>query len=267
MMGSSCNAFSSSTTQPPARSGKALNRDLLMSSISKFYMTPGIIQRILPVVKGTSKISLRMVDWFVTNYAKRHNVILLFNVSDYIISKHSHDRQTEDAKIYFNVFTSYRDQLRAYTKQQFDPFRRRDRIAFYYERDSYLETTIGQLNFFRWMLQNKLLDYIDEHFELIEREMLMRSLQHRRGRRAEDLDAATTHKGQDEEAEGEDADNNTLKNTTNIYSNLNNTLNNTLNNNTTCVASQRVVCGTSSAAREITTHKKVVSPPRMILFD
>ena len=138
--------------------GKTHNRDLLMVSISKFYTNKSSVQKILPIVSGSSRISLRLVDWFVTNYAKRHNVIL---ISD-----------TDKHAVHFNVYTSYRAQLKAYSKQQFDPFRRRDRIDFYYDRHQFVETTIGQLNFFRWMLQNSLIEYIDERFDQIEMEML-----------------------------------------------------------------------------------------------
>lgn len=138
--------------------GKSHNRDLLMVSISKFYTNKNSIQKILPIVSGASRISLRLVDWFVTNYAKRHNVTIVN-----VIDGHS---------VHFNVYASYRAQLKAYSKQQFDPFRRRDRIDFYYERNQFVETTIGQLNFFRWMLHNTLIEYIDENFEAVEAEML-----------------------------------------------------------------------------------------------
>ena len=137
---------------------KPLNNDLLMVSISKFYMSKETIQKMLPIVLGTSRISLRLVDWFVTNYAKHHNVILINEVDDH--------------SVHFNVYASYRAQLKAYSKQQFDPFRRRERIDFYYDQDEFVETTIGQLNFFRWMLQNGLVDYIDSHFDVIESDMI-----------------------------------------------------------------------------------------------
>lgn len=116
------------------------------------------MQRVLPIISGTAKVSLRLIDWFVTNYTKRHNVTLV--------------QQVNGHPVHFNVYASYRAQLKAYSKQQFDPFRRRDRIDFYYDRREFVETTIGQLNFFRWILQNSLLEYIEEHLEDIEAEML-----------------------------------------------------------------------------------------------
>jgi hypothetical protein len=74
--------------------------------------------------------------------------------------------------IHFNVYLSYRSQLKAYSKQQFDPFRRRDRITFISTDNQSLETTIGQLNFFRWVLQNDILDYVTLHLDEIEQDMI-----------------------------------------------------------------------------------------------
>ena len=47
----------------------------------------------------------------------------------------------------FNVFLSYRSQLNAYSKKQFDPFCRRNRIDFYFNETQFITTTVGQLNF------------------------------------------------------------------------------------------------------------------------
>jgi hypothetical protein len=63
--------------------------------------------------------------------------------------------------------------LKAFKKIQFDPFRRRERIDFYYnDKEEYIETTIGQLNFFRWFLENNILDYVELHANDIEEDML-----------------------------------------------------------------------------------------------
>jgi hypothetical protein len=76
------------------------------------------------------------------------------------------------------VYLSYRSQLKAYSKQLFDPFRRRDRISFIYDKDTKsgdtksVETTIGQLNFFRWVLQNGILEHISTTREHVENDMV-----------------------------------------------------------------------------------------------
>jgi hypothetical protein len=61
--------------------------------------------------------------------------------------------------------------LKAFKKIKFDPFRRRERIDFYYDENNYVETTIGQLNFFRWFVENDLLSYVKEHYNDIEQDM------------------------------------------------------------------------------------------------
>ena len=134
------------------------SKDLLMSSLSKFYNSRNHIHTILPIIEGQSKVSLRLIDWFVTNYSKKNNVVITKQVSNNII--------------HFNVYLSYRSQLKAYSKQLFDPFRRRDRITFVYDNDKSLETTIGQLNFFRWVLQNDILAYIHMNVATIEKDMI-----------------------------------------------------------------------------------------------
>lgn len=133
------------------------SKDLLMLSLSKFY-TRTIVSRILPIIEGESNISLRLIDWFVTNYSKKYNTVIT--------------KQQNNNVIHFNVYLSYRSQLKAYSKQLFDPFRRRDRITFYFDKDSSIETTIGQLNFFRWIISNDILEYISSNLKDIENDMI-----------------------------------------------------------------------------------------------
>jgi hypothetical protein len=133
--------------------------DLLMISLSKFYSNKQNINKIIPIITGKSDISLRLMDWFVTNYSKKTNSIIPLSTDNNNIC-------------HFNVYLSYRSQLKAYSKQQFDPFRRRDRINFYYDKDKSIETTIGQLNFFRWVIENKILEYIEKNIEAIENDMV-----------------------------------------------------------------------------------------------
>jgi hypothetical protein len=134
------------------------SKDLLMISLSKFYNVKSNINKVLPLIEQRSDISLRLVDWFVTNYAKKNNTVITKELNGNII--------------HFNVYLSYRNQLKAYSKEKFDPFRRNEHILFYYENNKYIETTHGQLNFFRWVIQNDILDYIRENVEVIEKDML-----------------------------------------------------------------------------------------------
>jgi hypothetical protein len=137
----------------------ASSSDLLMMSLSKFYANTNYIQDILSIINGESEISLRLIDWFITNFSKKHNTIIV--------------QDAEGLAVHMNVFMSYRSQLKSYSKTNFDPFRRRDRIRFYYgNNDDYIDTTVGQLNMFRWILQHNILDYIRDNKEAIESDMI-----------------------------------------------------------------------------------------------
>jgi len=126
-----------------------------------FYINDNNLKKMLAIIGGESNISLRIIDWFTTNYAKKYYVIL----------------NGENGKGRFKVYDDYKLMLKAYSKQRFDPFCRWQRITIPYktkEGDG-IETTIGQLNFFKWALENKIIDYIEENYEKIEIDMNSRN--------------------------------------------------------------------------------------------
>lgn len=134
--------------------------DLLMSRLKAYFSNDNYLnmKRILPYINGDSIISLRLIDWFVTNYSKK-------NYTVYNIVK------TDGDTIRFKVFTDYKLKLKAYGKKKFDPFCRWERIVIPYENDTLIETTIGQLNFFKWALDNNILRYIEDNKREIEEDM------------------------------------------------------------------------------------------------
>ena len=60
-------------------------------------------------------------------------------------------------------------------EKRFDPFCRWERINIPYKEDKYIQTTIGQLNFFKWALENKVIEYIEENYQVIEHDMNSRN--------------------------------------------------------------------------------------------
>jgi hypothetical protein len=129
-------------------------QDFIVRWLQDFYNQPGRLEEILPILKGESPVSLRLVDWFVTNYSKKFN-----------ISYPEADRQ-------FLVHFHYKRELKAYSKRLFDPFCRRERISFQIRGyDPIEETTVGQLNFFRWAIEKGVIKYILEHVHDIESDM------------------------------------------------------------------------------------------------
>ena len=77
------------------------------------------------------------------------------------------------------MFLNYKAQLKSYSKKQFDPFCRRNRINFYFNEDEFITTTVGQLNFFRWALQNNVIDYITKNYKDIETDMNINTKKHK----------------------------------------------------------------------------------------
>ena len=132
--------------------------DLLLNNLLEFYKSNENIDSMLQIINGESKISLRIVDWFATNFAKKYYTVY----------------QLEN-KGRFKVYNDYKLKLKAYSKKRFDPFCRWDRISIPYQDNKFIQTTIGQLNFFKWALENKVINYIEENYSLIETDMNSRN--------------------------------------------------------------------------------------------
>jgi hypothetical protein len=143
-------------------------KNLLLKNLLKFYKTDdengefnpnNNLDNMLKIITGDSKISLRIVDWFATNYAKKHYTLYILEGSNDNITRR------------FKVYDDYKLKLKAYSKKNFDPFCRWDRISIPYTTGKFIETTIGQLNFFKWAFENKVIEYIEQNYTDIEKDM------------------------------------------------------------------------------------------------
>lgn len=129
-------------------------QDFIVRWLQDFYNQPGHLEAVLPVLTGQSPVSLRLIDWFVTNYSKKFNV--------------SYPLEGRQFMVHFH----YKRELKAYSKRLFDPFCRRERISFQIRGQPPIEeTTVGQLNFFRWAIEKGVVNYILEHAAAIEADM------------------------------------------------------------------------------------------------
>lgn len=151
---------SAATPSPSAKCNKgrhasAIQNELMLAALTKFFSKPDPLNILLSIINGTSNLSLRLIDWFVTNYCRTNNIIIIRSLKN-------------GATEHINVYNNYRSQLRSFSKHLFDPFRRQDKIAFHA-----VQTTIGQLNFFRWAIENEVLEYIQDHYSTILYEMNM----------------------------------------------------------------------------------------------
>lgn len=161
--------------------------DVLLQNLLEYFQDPHHLHYLTAVIHNQTKISLRILDWFVTNYSKKYFVVY----------------DLQDSR--FKVYNDYKLKLKAYGKQRFDPFRRWERIEIPAPTElestpnpptpippesttestvvsqiplswtGKLDTTIGQLNFFKWAIENKIIDYIEAHFPAIEQDMNQRN--------------------------------------------------------------------------------------------
>lgn len=103
---------------------------------------------IVPILTGKDEISIRMIDWFVTNYSKHNNII---------INK-------------ISVYESYKLQLKDLSKKNFDAFCRKGRIQIKIG-DININTSNGQVTFFKWALKNDIIKYIRGNIDVITNSM------------------------------------------------------------------------------------------------
>jgi len=153
----------------------------LMPELIKFYKKESNKKILLSIINQETTLSLRLLDWLVTNYAKKYNI-------RYNLDNINEPLTTVSSK-YFHLWLDYKNQLKAVSKKIFDPFCRRQRIFFNIKTDEVISiendhvgifneekdgivTTVGQLNFFRWAINNKVIDYAFEHITKIETDML-----------------------------------------------------------------------------------------------
>ena len=122
-------------------------RDILLSSINNFYLDEKNRTTLINILHKKNDISLRNLEWFITNYAKKNHTAY----------------QTGDGKL-FTVHCAYKSSLNGYSKQLFDPFCRSQKFAYTVPGTSHeIHTTLAQLNFIKWCIKNNIIDYINSH--------------------------------------------------------------------------------------------------------
>jgi len=113
------------------------------------------IQTMIDIINGNHLISLRFLDWFVTRYC------YLYKLSININNLYNKENN-------FNINISYKAQLKSFKKKYFDPFRRKKKFYYSYNKNNLIIlTTIGQLNFFRWAINNDIIKYASDNYRTI----------------------------------------------------------------------------------------------------
>lgn len=124
------------------------------------YKTDTSKQQMRDFIKGAEDLpSLRLHEWYITNYSKKYDTHYFVHMGD---ANYRH----------IFVHREYKAQLDSYSKKLFDPFCRRSRILFVDPFGNQLKTTVAQLNYFRWAMENGIIDHIKDNIADISKDML-----------------------------------------------------------------------------------------------
>lgn len=141
--------------------------EVLTETLLTFFKDKYNYELFSSVINKKTKVSLRILDWLVTNYSKKNNSII--------------ETFENNALTTFKIYLDYKNQLRAYSKNNFDPFCRKNRIIIDPDtmkvvprkiNDRCFSTTIGQMNFFRWVIKNNIINYLLLNIDAIENDMI-----------------------------------------------------------------------------------------------
>ncbi len=142
---------------------KSVDERSLYAKVNRFFRincTKEQIEKMIQIINKENTVSLRLLNWFAMKYSATMQGL---------------DIVTQDNKNeIFDVRISYRARLKTHSKKYFDPFRRGKRFDYHYNKDDvtkFVETTLCQLNFFKWLFMHDLIDYVDENFDELSKKM------------------------------------------------------------------------------------------------
>jgi hypothetical protein len=121
---------------------KMSKSSLLLESLKCFFDDPKNSSILLDILMHKKGVSLRALESFITIQSKNDNI----------------SYTTKSGKR-FVVHVAYKSTLVGYSKKLFDPFCRTERIQFKVG-DSDITTTVAQLNFIKWCINNDVIDYM-----------------------------------------------------------------------------------------------------------
>ena len=131
--------------------------------IEPYYTDDHIEHQLLPLIykhgitSTQKRVSLRVLDWLVTNFSKKNRIIYTLHLSN-------------GKTVPFNLYLQYKSSLNRYKRHVFDPFRRHKRVYFIYKEHMY-STTVGQLNFMHWAFEHQIVQYAQSRMTEIEADM------------------------------------------------------------------------------------------------
>ncbi len=155
------------TISPPSRKKPLIKKPLINPEhlcgkqrelyilLESFFTEEHLKDIIIPILSHERPIRMRTLEYLVTTYAPMHNV--------------QYKRDERDLTPW-NLYESYRRELRFGNKKKVDMYKRGAKFLFR-KGNSEIITSVAQLGFFRWAIQNKVIDWAMDHSEAIKQEM------------------------------------------------------------------------------------------------
>ncbi len=142
--------------------------------MNKFYTSAMIEDKLIPLITQKHVVSLRSLDWLVTNYAKKLFITCFKDPNE------QNQRATTQITVIYNEYEIW---LKRYHRIYFDPFKRlekknpvtgvitkKDPVYFYYKNNFYV-TTVAQLMFIYWAILRGILEFAETHIDDINIDM------------------------------------------------------------------------------------------------
>jgi len=107
----------------------------------------------------TNKISLRFIEWVVIHYCAKYKISINRLTGEIIPVNIKNVSFVNNTNI-INIYNNYKVQLKTYSKEYFDLFKRQKRIEYTLKNQQKIITTLAQLNFLKWIFENNIIKYI-----------------------------------------------------------------------------------------------------------
>lgn len=160
-------AMSDVSIRNDARSFTRLQSSVCDRVIASLSAYPERRKKVVSILRGECRVSLRMMDWMVTSHSRTISLRI---------------RSPDGHQVY--VHDEYRSILNAYRRRHFDPFRRTIKTESGLPDTSLcrlhvqsagteevFDTSIGQLNFLEWATRCGVVEYVEANREALESAM------------------------------------------------------------------------------------------------
>ena len=136
-----------------AKKKLVLRHEARLRMILPFFQDDVLDRLVVPLVTSQALVSLRLIDWFVINYSRKHRIAI------------------SPSRHLLGVYESYRTWLHRWRRDLFDAVRRGVRVYFRH-REVVYETTVAQLNYVYWSSIMGVIVYAKEHVLDISKHMI-----------------------------------------------------------------------------------------------